>query len=111
MTNILHESAQETESANGITSPEPSLTAQNFIIVVSEISVDTGGYVTFKVQHSADGETWIDVPNLSTSGITSTGSITISVTPAIAVLDCQRVVWTFVNANTVTFAAFLTGHK
>lgn len=111
MTNTLHASAQETASGNGVSSPEPSLTGQNFIVTITQISVQVLGSVTFKVQHSADESTWIDVPNLSTGNLTSTGTTTISLNPSVALLDYQRVVWTFNSANSVTFAAYLTGTK
>lgn len=111
MTNTLHMSGQEQATGNGISSPEPALTAQNLIVSVTAISVNLLGYVTFKVQHSADGGTWFDVPSLSTGNISSTGTTTISLDPPVSLLDYQRVVWTFSNANSVTFAAYLTGTK
>lgn len=111
MTSMLHESSQETETGNGITCPEPALIVQNLIVDVSELSVDSSGSVSFKVQHSADGSTWIDVPNLSTGNIISTGTTTISLNPSCAVLDYQRLAWSFSNANSITFSAYITGTK
>jgi len=111
MTNVLHSLDQEQATGNGIKSPEPSLNAQSLIIVISQISIGLLGTVTFKVQHSGDGSTWIDVPNLATNGLNSTGNTTMSLNPSIALLDYQRIVWTFNNANSVTFAAYLTGQK
>lgn len=111
MTSELHASGQETANGNGTTCPEPALVIQNLIVGVSQISVNVLGSISFKVQHSADGSTWIDVPNLSTGGITNTGTTTISLNPVCAVLDYQRVVWTFNNANSVTFTAYITGTK
>lgn len=111
MTSVLHASAQETATGNGATCPEPALVVQNLIVSVSQLSLNALGNVTFKVQHSADGSTWIDVPNLSTGNIINTGTTTISLNPVCAVLDYQRVVWTCNNANSVTFAAYITGTK
>ena len=112
MTSTLHMSSQEQATGNGASSPEPALVAQSLIISVSQININLLGNVTFKVQHSATGEgDWIDVPSMATGNITATGTTTISVNPPIALLDYQRVVWTFNNANSVTFAAYLTGTK
>lgn len=111
MTNVLHISGQEQATGNGYTSPEPALVVQNLIVSVSQISVNVLGSVSFKAQHSADGSTWIDIPNLATGNITNVGTTTISLNPVCAVLDYQRVVWTFNNANSVTFVAYLTGTK
>ena len=111
MTNTLHLSGQEQATGNGITSPEPNLLGQNLIVSVSQISVNLLGNIVFKVQHSADGSAWVDVPNFATGAISATGTTTVSLNPVVALLDCQRVVWTFNNANSVTFAAYLTGAK
>jgi len=111
MTNILHLSGQEQATGNGIKSPEPNLIAQNLIITISQISIGILGTVTFKVQHSGDGVTWLDVPNLTTNGLNATGNTTVSLNPVVALLDYQRIVWTFNNVNSVTFSAFLTGAK
>lgn len=111
MTNVLHASGQEQATGNGDGSPEPGIIAQNFIVVVTQISINLLGSVAFKVQHSADNSNWIDVPNMSTGAIAATGTTTVSINPSVCVLDYQRVVWTFNNANSVTFAAYLTGAK
>lgn len=111
MTNILHESQQEQATGNGVASPEPALTAQSLLISVTAISINLLGSVSFKVQHSADAEIWFDVPNLATGAITATGKTTISLNPSFSTLDYQRIVWTFNSANTITFAAYLTGIK
>lgn len=111
MTNVLHLSGQEQATGNGDASPEPSLIAQNFIVIVTQISLNLLGNVVFKVQHSADKSSWLDVPNMATGGITATGTTTVSLNPSVALLDYQRVVWTFSNANSVTFSAYLTGAK
>lgn len=112
MTNTLHQSGQEQATGNGPSSPEQSFLLQNLIVSVTQIAVTPIlGSITFKVQHSADGNTWVDVPNLATGAITGTGTTTISLSPACAALDYQRIVWTFTNAQSVTFAAYLTGAK
>lgn len=111
MTSELHASSQETATGNGATCPEPAFIVQNLIVAVTQISVNALGNVKFKVQHSNDGSTWIDIPNLATGNITATGTTTISLNPSCAVLDYQRIVWTFTNANSITFAAYITGTK
>lgn len=108
---ILHGSAQETATGNGMDFVEPSLLAQNLIVAVTQISVNLLGSISFKVQHSPDGSTWVDVPNLATGGISATGTTTISLNPVGALMNHLRVVWTFADANSVTFTAILTGAK
>lgn len=111
MINVLHESSQETATGDGAACPENNLALQTFIVTVSQISVNLLGNITFKVQHSQDKETWLDVPGLTTSAISTTGTVTVSLNPLFAVLDYQRVVWTFNNANSVTFSAIILGLK
>src|SRR6185295_2123387 len=103
MTNVLHASGQEQATGNGISSPEPGLIVQNLIITVTAISMSVLGTVTFKVQHSNDASSWVDIPNLATGGISATGNTTVSLSPAVAALDYQRVVWTFNGTGSVTF--------
>lgn len=107
----LHASQQETETGNGSTNTEPGFQIRALIVNVTQISVNLLGTVTFKVQHSDDGSTWIDIPNLSTSGLSATGAVTIAISPVFSCLDSLRVVWTFTNANSVTFIATVTGDK
>ena len=111
MTNVLHPSGQEQATGNGAGSPEPSLLAQNLIVTVTQINVNVLGSISFKVQHSADNSTWIDVPNFATGAISATGTTTVSLNPVVALLDYQRIVWTFNSANSITFSAYLTGAK
>lgn len=105
----LHDSSQETSTGNGTPWIEPEFQARSLIVNVTQISVNLLGSVTLKAQHSPDGSTWIDIPNMSTSGLSATGAITISVSPAFSTLGQVRVVWTFNNANSITFTAFVTG--
>lgn len=111
MTNVLHASGQEQATGNGMTCPELGLVAQSLVVSVTAISLNLLGSVSFKVQHSADDSEWFDVPGLATGNLNSTGKTTIFIDPAIALMASQRVVWTFNNANSVTFAAYLTGTK
>ena len=108
---ILHPSAQETTSSDGPNIIEPSFQARALIINVSQISVNVLGSVTMKVQHSFDGNTWTDIPNFATGAISSTGAVTISLSPAFACMDYIQLVWTFNNANSITFTAIVTGDK
>lgn len=107
----LHSSAQRTGTGNGDTYVEPGFQVRALVINISQISVNLLGTITFKVQHSADGNDWADVPNLATSGLSATGIVTVSISPVFSCLDNLRVVWTFNNANSVTFTAFVTGDK
>lgn len=111
MVNILHSSSQETSTGNGPACPENNLAIQTFIVTISQISVNVLGSISFKVQHSEDKQTWLDVPNLATGNINSVSTVTVSLNPLFAVLEYQRVVWTFNNANSVTFTASILGLK
>jgi hypothetical protein len=108
---ILHPSAQETTSGDGPNSVEPGLQIRALVVNVSQISVNLLGTVTFKVQHSSDGSTWFDIPNLASTGISATGAVTISISPVFSCMDHIQLVWTFNNANSVTFTAVVTGDK
>lgn len=107
----IHASAQRTGTGNGEMYVEPGFQVRALVVNVSQISVNILGNVTFKVQHSADGNDWSDVPNLATSGLSATGIVTVSISPVFSCLDNLRIVWTFANANSVTFTAFVTGDK
>lgn len=107
----LHTSSQRMATGNGETYVEPGFQVRALVVNISQISVNLLGTVTFKVQHSADGTDWADLPNLATSGLSSTGIVTVSISPVFSCLDNLRVVWTFNNANSVTFTAFVTGDK
>lgn len=111
MTNVLHESGQETQNGNGPACPESNLAIQTLVVSVSQISVNLLGTISFKVQHSQDKSNWLDVPSLATGNLNSTGTVTVTLNPLFAVLDYQRIVWTFNNANSVTFAAVILGLK
>lgn len=108
---ILHPSTQET--ATGATSlyVEPDFAITALVVSVSQISLQLLGNVTMKVQYSADGTNWFDVPNLSTGNITATGSMTVSLAGGFATGDNVRLSWTFNNANSITFTAFALGVK
>lgn len=107
----LHPSAQETSSGNGFLYSEPSLRPKLLIVSVSQISVNLLGNVVIKVQHSYDGTNWIDIPNLTTGGLTATGTLAIGLSSIFDAADNLRVVWTFSNANSVTFSAAVIGAK
>lgn len=111
MTNVLHESSQELQSGNGSACPESNLAIQTLVVSVSQISVNLLGTVSFKVQHSQDKVIWLDVPGLATGNLNSADTVTVTLNPLFAVLDYQRVVWTFNNANSVTFSATILGLK
>lgn len=107
----LHPSAQETATGNGAGYEEPGLAVTALIVSVTQISVQLFGNVVIKVQHSADGTNWFDIPNLATGNITSTGALTVSLAGGFAIGNHIRLVWTFTNANSITFTAFAVGVK
>lgn len=112
MTIVYHPSAQETASGNSSANIEPGLKLKSLVVSVSQISVNVLGGIVLKLQHSADGTDWFDVPNFATGSLTGTGNVTVAITDdAFVVADFTRLVWTFTNANSITFVAFATGTK
>lgn len=107
----LHDSSQETSSGSGSIATEPNLRPRTLIVNVSQVSVNLLGSITIKVQHSYDGANWLDIPNLATGGITATGIVSVVLTSSSDVADNLRVVWTFANANSITFTAVVVGAK
>ena len=108
---LLHASAQRTGTGQTDGYTEPDFKVRSLWINVSQISVNLLGSITIKVQHSENGSEWTDVPNLTTGGLSSTGKTTISLDPSFATLDNLRIVWTFNNANSITFTAIILGAK
>jgi len=106
---LLHSSAQETASGSTAAITEPNLSTRSIIIDVTQVSVNLFGNVTFRVQHSADGTNWFDVPNLGTGSITTTGSVIISLSQDFPTFQYIRLAWTFTNANSVTFSGYILG--
>lgn len=105
----LHESAQETASGSTSVIVEPNLRTRSIIVNVTQISINLFGNVTFKVQHSADGTNWFDVPSLGTGNITTTGAVIVSLSEDFPTFSYIRMSWTFTNANSVTFSGFILG--
>ena len=99
---------QRQASGNGASKNEPNLSVQSLIIMVSQINVQALGSVTFKVQHSPDNIGWLDVPGLTTGAITGPGNTTVTLNSMFVLCDFQRIVFTFTNANIVTFGAYIT---
>lgn len=108
---LLHPSAQEVATGNSDDAIEPNFAITALVIDVTQISAQLFGNVTMKVQYSLDGTNWFDIPNLATGNITATGAMTISLSGGFATGDHLRVVWTFNNANSITFTAFALGVK
>lgn len=108
---ILHNLVQRTGTGNGDVFVEPGFQARALVVNISQISVNLLGNISFKVQHSMDGADWVDIPNLATAGLTGTGITIISISPVFSALNNIRIVWTFTNANSVTFMAAVTGDK
>lgn len=108
---MLHPSSQEIGNGSATEVIEPGLACTALIIGVSQISVNVLGNIVIKVQHSVDGLNWFDVPNLATGGLTATGAMTVTLAGAFATGDHIRASWTFSNANSITFTAFIVGVK
>ena len=107
----LHNSAQETATGNGSDYIEPGFIATAIVISVAQISVNLLGNIVIKVQYSADGSNWFDIPNLTTGNLTATGAVTVVLAGGFPTGDHLRLVWTFNNANSITFTGFCLGSK
>lgn len=107
----LHPSTQEQATGSSDTYVEPNFLVRSMVIQVTAISIQLLGNVVFKLQHSPNGSDWFDVPNVTTTGISATGSTTISVSPSFCCFDYMRIAWTFSNTNSVTFYGAVLGDK
>lgn len=107
----LHPSAQRQGNGTSEGYTEPDFKVRSILIRVTAISVNLLGNVTFKLQHSADGSDWLDVPNVVTGAISATGTTTITIDPGFACFDNLRLSWTFNNANSATFFGAALGSK
>lgn len=105
----IHESAQRTSNGSSSDYIEPDFNVCRLVVVVSQISVNLLGSISIKAQCSPDGETWLDIPNLATGGLSATGAVTVNLSAPFRAGDHLRVTWTFNNANSITFAAYLVG--
>jgi len=108
---LLHPSAQRQGNGSSDEYIEPDFKARSILIRVTAISVNLLGSITFRLQHSADGSDWLDVPNMLTGAISATGTTTLTVDPGFACFDHLRISWTFNNANSVTFSGSALGTK
>lgn len=108
---LLHESTQQTETGDGPNIVEPNLKVSGLIVSVSQISVNLLGSITIKVQHSPDGSTWFDIPNLATTGLTATGSVYVGLSSPFIASNYLQIAYTFANSNSITFSAYLVGEK
>lgn len=108
---LLHESAQRTATGDGPDLVEPNLKVSGLIVDVSQISINLLGNVTIKVQHGPDGNTWFDIPNLATAGLTATGKVFVGLSSPFIASNYVQVAYTFSNANSITFSAYLVGEK
>lgn len=107
----LHPSSQEQATGNTDTYSEPNFRARSMVVKITAISVQLLGTITFKLQHSPDASTWFDVPSMTTTGLSATGTTIVSVDPTFSCFDNLRLVWTFNNANSVTFYGAVLGDK
>lgn len=107
----LHDSAQEQATGNGITVTEPNFRARSMVVKITTVSVNLLGTITFKLQHSPDNAVWFDVPSMTTTGLSATGTTIVSVDPTFSCFDNLRLSWTFNNANSVTFYGAVLGDK
>lgn len=108
---LIKESSQVSDTGNSGDYVEPNFDIARLIVDVSQISVNLLGNVIIKVQCSPDGINWFDIPNLATSGLTTTGAVTVNLSSLFSAGDHLRIVWTFSNANSITFKAYLVGEK
>lgn len=108
---LIKDSSQVTATGNSGDYVEPNFNIARLVIDVSQISVNLLGSITIKAQCSPDGENWFDIPNLSTGGLTATGAVTVNLSSLFRAGDHLRIVWTFSNANSITFKAYLVGEK
>lgn len=105
----VHESAQRTSNGSSPAYIEPDFNVSRLVVIVSQISVNLLGSISIKAQCSPDGETWLDIPNLATGGLTANGAVTVNLSAPFRAGDNLRVTWTLNNANSITFAAYLVG--
>lgn len=108
---ILHDLAQSQSSNVSATYSEPDFKISSLVIKITGISINILGSITFKLQHSFDGQDWVDVPNFVTGNITTTGTTTVSVDPSFSCFNHLRLSWTFNDANSVTFYGAALGNK
>lgn len=108
---LLHESAQETATGDGPNLVEPNLKVSGLVVDVTQISVNLFGNVTIKMQHSIDGTNWFDIPNLATAGLTATGKVFVGLSTPFVTGNYLQVAFTFSNANSITFSAYVVGDK
>jgi len=109
MQRILQPLAQRQGNGYSATYGEPGFRANSLLIRITNISVNSLGSIVFKLQHSADGSDWLDVPGLTTQGLSTVGATTVTVNPPFACLDYMRIAWVFNNANRVTFYGVMLG--
>lgn len=107
---LIHDSAQRTGNGDSGDYIEPNFVISRLVLSVSQISVNLLGSVAIKAQCSPDGTTWFDIPNLS-STLSATGAVAVNLSSPFRAGDHLRVVWTFANANSITFSAYLVGEK
>lgn len=106
----IHPSEQHTATGNSGDYIEPDLKISRLVIDVTQLSLNLLGNVAIKGQCSPDGTNWFDIPNLN-STINATGAVTINLSSIFRAGDHLRLVWTFNNANSITFKAYLVGEK
>ena len=107
---LIHNSEQRIANGDSGDYIEPDFLVSRLVLNVSQISVNLLGSITLKAQCSPDGSTWFDIPNLS-STLSATGAVAVNLSSPFRAGDHLRVVWTFANANSVTFSAYLVGEK
>lgn len=108
---LIHPSAQRTTNGDSGDYIEPDLKVSRLVVDVTQISVNLLGNVTIKAQCSPDGSNWFDIPNLATGGLSATGAVTVNLSSIFRAGDHLRIVWTFSNANSITFTAYIVGEK
>ncbi len=103
MIKLLHPS--NSEAATGNSGPIEAANEEAIALFVNVTSLT--GSVTVKVQESADGVDWFDVPGLTSGSLGSTGAVAVRATIGTKLSDKVRAVWTVVTGP-ATFTARLS---
>lgn len=104
----LHSSQTETSSGVGATQLMSVHNCVGLFVNVSAVSGTLPGLV-LKLQHSPDGQTWYDVPNVVSGTISTVGTFNLSPSSGQSVADYVRCVWTITGVSpNFTFDTLIT---
>lgn len=105
----FHPSQAETATGNSVANPSSNGEVIAMFVNVTAAS-GTAPTIVVKIQDSADGTNFADVPSLTTSTITGTGLVRIAVpTVGLKLSDFARAVWTIGGTGpSFTFTVSIT---